>query len=566
MLSALRVENLAIIDRVEVSFEPGLTVITGETGAGKSILVHALNLVLGARASPEIVRNGTDRTVVEALFEVRDDPAVRQRLHMLDLPESDEIVIRRIVNATGRSRTTVNGALTTQSQLVQLSAGLVDISSQHEHQSLTDPANHLATLDAYAARPELVQHVRAAVERAMAAAAALEDVHKKLRERAEREDLLRFQLAEITKLNPAPGELPQLEEELTRMRHTDRLREVTSRAEHALYGRERALCDELARVESELSSNASLDPALGELAERIASARVELEDVSSELSRYGRRLSADPEELARSEERLHALKRLARRHGGDLEAAIAWRKQAEEELDLLSDADALIAQRSAEAQAAVAQAAEVARALSVVRRGAARALGEAIARELSDLGMGGAEIVVDVAPLDPGAGGLVYEGARLTHSGMDRVELLIAPNPGEPPRPLRRIASGGELSRALLGTKRVLAGIGPVGTYVFDEVDTGVGGAVADAIGRKLAAVARHHQVLCITHQPQIAAFGGSHLVVYKEVVEGRTASRLRRLSPQERVEELARMLGGRSVSDAARGAAEALLGAARVG
>jgi DNA repair protein RecN (Recombination protein N) len=566
MLSALRVENLAIIDRVEVSFEPGLTVITGETGAGKSILVHALNLVLGARASPEIVRSGAERTVVEALFEVRDDPTVRRRLQMLDLPESDEIVIRRTVSATGRSRTTVNGALTTQTQLALLSAGLVDISSQHEHQSLTDPANHLATLDAYAGRPELVQQVRAAVEKAMAAAQALEDVHKKIREKAEREDLLRFQLTEITKLNPVAGEIPQLEEELTRMRHVDRLREATSRAEHALYGRERSLCDELSRVESELSSSASLDSALDELAERIASARVELEDVASELSRYGRRLSADPDELARSEERLHALKRLARRHGGDLDAVIAWRKVAEEELELLADAESVIAQKQAEALAAVAQAAEVARSLSVVRKGAARALGEAIARELSDLGMGGAEIVVDVAPLDPTAGGLVYEGARLSPSGMDRVELLIAPNPGEPPRPLRRIASGGELSRALLGTKRVLAGIGPVGTYVFDEVDTGVGGAVADAIGRKLAAVAEHHQVLCITHQPQIAAFGGSHLVVYKEVMEGRTASRLRRLSAQERVEELARMLGGRSVSDAARGAAEALLGAARAG
>ena len=563
MLSALRVENLAIIDRVEVSFDPGLTVITGETGAGKSILIHALNLVLGARASPEIVRNGADRTVVEALFEVRDDPAARRRLVDLDLPDNDEILIRRTVSLQGRSRTTINGALATQAQLSALSAGLVDISSQHEHQSLADPATHISTLDAYA-KADLVPRVEAAVEAAVAAAAAVEELKKKIQERAEREELLMFQLAEIKKLDPQPGEIPIIEEELARLRHVDRLRESTSRAEHALYGRERALCDELGRIEDDLSSSAELDPALAPFVERIASARVELEDISGELGRYGRRLNADPEQLSQMEERLHALKRLARRHNGDLDAAVAWRRTAEEELAMLSDAENLIADKSNEAARALAAAAVLARELSAIRKGAAKDLGRAIARELADLGMGSAEILVEVAPLEPGTSGLVYEGSRLSSSGMDRVEFLIAPNPGEPPRPLRRIASGGELSRALLGTKRVLAGIGPVGTYVFDEVDTGVGGAVADAIGRKLAAVAEHHQVLCITHQPQIAAFGSSHLVVHKEVVDGRTASRLRRLSHKERVEELARMLGGRSISDAARGAAEALLGGAR--
>lgn len=560
MLTALKIENLAIIERLEVGFESGLTVITGETGAGKSILIHALQLVLGARASPEIVRNGTERAEVEALFEVRDDPSVRVRLRELDLPEDDEVVIRRTITAGGRSRATVNGALTTAAQLQKLAAGLVDISSQHEHQSLTDPSTHLTTLDAYAGRPELVAAVREAVEQAVEAAEALATVEKQIRARADREDFLQFQVAEIAKLAPKPQEIALIEEQIGRQRHAGRLREATSKAEHALYGRERALCAELARLESELDSVVSIDPALGVLAARIGSARVDLEDVAGELGRYARKVDGDPEQLAQIEERLHSLRRLAKRYGGDLDLVIAFRESAEAELAVLADAEAHIAQRSAEAARACNLAGEVATRLSEVRRAAAASLGSAIAVELRDLGMGGAEIVVDVAALEPGSTGLVHQGMRLTPSGLDRVELLIAPNPGEPPRPLRRIASGGELSRALLGTKRVLAGIGPVGTYVFDEVDSGVGGAVADAIGRKLAEVARHHQVVCITHLPQIAAFGRAHMVVSKEVSEGRTASRLRRLEVADRVEELARMLGGRRVTDAARGAAQALL------
>jgi DNA repair protein RecN (Recombination protein N) len=564
MLTALRVDNLAIIDRLEVGFESGLTVITGETGAGKSILIHALKLVLGGRASPEVVRNGADRAEVEALFSVGDDPAFRSRLREADLPDDDEIVIRRSVTANGRSRATINGRLTTATQLQVLAAGLIDISSQHEHQSLSDPSTHLATLDAYAGEPRLVEQVRGAVAAAIRAAEALAAAQQQLQNRADREDLLRFQLAEIAKLDPRPGELDQLAEEVERLRHGDRLRAAASGGEDLLYGRDGAVCGELGGLEADLEAVVAFDPALEALLGRVQSARVELEDVAGELGRYARRIDGDPEQLARLDDRLHALKRLTRRHGSDLDAMIDWRHTAEAELAALTDAEGLVEQARAESEAALEAAGALAERLSAVRQGAAASLGGAIAAELSDLGMGGAQIVVEVAPLEPGGSGLVHRGRRLGPSGIDRVELLIAPNPGEPPRPLRRIASGGELSRALLGTKRVLSGLGPVGTYVFDEVDTGVGGAVADAIGRKLVQVAHHHQVLCITHQPQIAAFADQHLVVGKQVVEGRTSSRLRRLDAPARIEELARMLGGRKVTDAARGAAESLIRAAQ--
>lgn len=558
MLSTLRVRNLAVVASLELALEPGLTVITGETGSGKSILVHALQLVLGARANPDLVRAGADRAEVEALFEVGDDPAVRSRLAALDLPEDDEIVIRRTVTPAGRSRATVNGRLATAAQLQALAAGLIDLSSQHEHHTLADPGNHLATLDAWAARPELGARMREAWRAAVEAERAATALEARLSDRADRQDLLRFQVGEIDRLDPRPGELEEVEALVDRLRHAGALRETTSRAEHALYGRDRAICAELGRLQLELRGAAAHDPALGPLVEQLGSARAELEDAAAELGRYARRVDADPEALSAAEERLAALRRLARRFGS-IDEALAHRLRAAEELAQLDDGEAWLARARGEAERALQAAAEAAAALSEARREAAATLGRAIGSELADLGMGHAEVQVEVAPLT-GEGGLGARGVRLTEQGQDRAEILIAPNPGEPPKPLRRIASGGELSRALLATKRVLAGLGPVGTYLFDEVDTGVGGAVADAIGRKLAEVARHHQVVCITHLPQIAAFGRSHVVVAKQVEQGRTASRAERLSPAARVEELARMLGGRDVTEEARSAARALL------
>lgn len=559
MLSALRIRNVAVVESAEISFEPGLTVVTGETGAGKSILVTSLLLALGARGSADLVRAGADRAEVEALFDLRDDAALRARLAAMDLPDGDEVVVRRTITAQGRSRATVGGALVTAAQLQALGTGLLDITSQHEHHSLSDPDTHLATLDAWIARPELVDAVRVAVDEARRAAAALAELRAQVATQGERSDLLRFQLAELTQVDPKPGELEALDEEVGRLRHSARLAGITSRADASLSGRERSVCAELARIEAEVLSAAALDGSLAPLARQLSSARIELDDAAHELARYASRLDRDPDALPRAEERLAALKRLVRRHGS-LEAALATRASLEAQLELLDDAGLHLDRLEREAKAALDAAGRAAHELSVLRRERASALGRAIGAELADLGMGGAVVRVEVSALSPTDGDLAHGGARLGPRGIDRVELLVAPNPGEPPRPLARIASGGELSRALLATKRVLAGLGPVGTYVFDEVDTGVGGAVAESIGRKLAAVARHHQVICVTHLPQIAAFGQAHLHVSKHVEGDRTLSRVAALSRAERVEELARMLGGRKVGAAARAAAKELL------
>ncbi|MBX2796261.1 MAG: DNA repair protein RecN [Myxococcales bacterium] len=559
MLATLRIQNIAIVESLEVDFGPGMTVITGETGSGKSILVRALKLVLGARASPELVRTGAESACVEALFEIGDDPRAKARLRELDLPVDDELLIRRVIGPR-RSRATVNGHLTSATQLRALAGGLVDISSQHEHHSLVDPKNHLDTLDAWANAPDLLERVAEAYRTAIQSKKQLSELRAKMSERSERMEMARFQLGEITRLDPKPGELQSLHAAIQRGQHGQVLHAAVTSAEEVLYLRERALCTELVALEERLQEAAQHDAALRPLATQIAGARTELEDAAEQLGRYARQLDTNPAELPALEDRWHDLKGLVRRFGGDIESTLAKREELQHELAVLDEADHHLEQLEDAARSALETAWSAAEELSALRRRAATDLGRQISSELSDLGMGGARVTVDVAPLPKGDTGVTHRDARLTPRGVDRAEILIAANPGEEPRPLHRIASGGELSRALLATKRVLAGLGPVGTYVFDEVDSGVGGAVADAVGHKLQEVSQHHQVFCITHQPQIAALGTTHLRVEKQVEDGRTHSRLTRLTGERRIEELARMLGGRTITDAARHAARALV------
>jgi DNA repair protein RecN (Recombination protein N) len=377
----------------------------------------------------------------------------------------------------------------------------------------------------------------------------------------------RWQAQEIEAADPQPGELDALEAELARLEHGEALARASGEAYEALYGRDRSLCSQLGRHEEALVRAAAVDAALEPMVERMASARTELEDLAMELDAYARGVDASPLRLEELRERRSVLLSLCRKHACDLDGVLEKRAELDERLALLDDAEHHLERRRAKADECLARAGAVARRLSEARQAAARALGDAITTELADLGMGQARVEVELSVPDAtDATALSFEGARLSSSGLDHAELLIAPNPGEPPRPLSRVASGGELSRSLLAIKRVLAGMGPVGLYVFDEVDTGVGGAVSDAIAAKLAEVATHHQVLCITHQAQIAAWGEAHYVVAKTVAAERTFSHIRALADDERVDELARMLGGRTVTDTTREAARELLDAAQRG
>jgi DNA repair protein RecN (Recombination protein N) len=564
MLLCLRVKNLAIIDSLEVELPPGLNVVTGETGAGKSILVNALSLVLGARAAPEIVRTGANEAEVEALFDVSDHAAVRGRAREMGIEAEDELVLRRVIGANGRTRAFVNGKLASASQLAELAKGLCDISSQHEHHTLVDAASHLQFLDAFAELGPLSEQMVEAHRVLNDKHVALQAHTERSDKRHEREDLLRYQIREIEELNPRPGEQAELAEERERLRHSARLTELTGAAEDALYARDEALCTELSRVLRDIEEAAALDARLSKLAEQLASAHRELEDASRELGSYARSVVHDPGRLAIVDERLDALSRIVRKYGGSIENAIAHKQRSQAELDTLEHGAEHRKRLEDEWGQAATAAREVAERLSAARRKAAGELGRAVSRELKSLAMGDATITVEVEPAKGRAGELAVDGARLSSTGIDRVEFLIATNPGETPRPLSKIASGGELSRAMLALKRVLAGLGPGGLYVFDEVDSGVGGAVAEVIGRKIREVSKHHQVICITHLAQIAVYADAHYRVQKSIDRGRTRSEVVRLSADEEREEIARMLGGIEISKETRAAAREMLKSAR--
>lgn len=565
VLLSLQVRDLAIIDATEVSFGPGMNIVTGETGAGKSILIDALLLSLGGRATPDMVRAGASSAEVSALFDLQQLPQVKARLLDAGIEvEDNELVVRRVVasdkNGSGRSRAYLNGRLVSLTQLAQLTAGLGDVTSQHEAQSLTDPTTHLELLDSSARLEALRRDVTAAQAEYAEASTQLESLLRELRQRTDREDLLRFQKKEIDDLPMAPGDEALWVSERDRLKHATRLADGTAEAEDVLYARDGAAVDQLGAVLGVLEELAKLDVELTPVVELVESAKAQIDEAARSLGRYSRSVHADPEKLSDLEDRLQKLSRLKRKYGGSIESILEHHRKVKEELDNLEQGESRVAELERIVESSREKAAKVAKKLSIGRKNAASALGEAISAELASLGMGGARVIVDVTPTSPSSGELAIEGVRLLPTGIDRVEFLIAPNKGEEPKPLRKVASGGELSRALLAIKRVLTEVGSAGLYVFDEVDTGVGGAVAEVIGQKLRAISRRNQTLVITHLPQIAAYADKHYVVSKRIEGERTVSEVRVLSEAERTEEIARMLGGLRVTDRTRAAAAEMI------
>jgi DNA repair protein RecN (Recombination protein N) len=583
MLTTLRISGFAIVDAVEVRFGPGLNVLTGETGAGKSILVNALHLVLGGRMSGEVLRDGAEEAVVEALFELPAGHPVLARLAAAGVleasvaggPKGDtrELLVRRVAARGGRGRALVNGALCTVSMLEQALRGAVDISGQHEHVSLLDASTHLELLDAHAgldAPPATGDPGRAApllrYRAAHAALAALVRERDALSadegERARRSDYLAFQLAELDRVDPKANELETLEEERRVLASAEKLREAARAAEALAYGEEGSASERVAQAVRALADAAQLDRRLEPILALLRSASVELEEAGRELGRYADAVGGDPERLAEVADRIESLRALARKHGS-LDAAIARRSEMKEELTRSRGGGERLAELEREIAGCGKDAAALARELSAARAEAARGFAACVRGELDALAMGRCRL--EVALLPPEAG-VPVEGLVLGPSGAERAEILIAPNPGEPPRPLAKIASGGELSRILLAVKRTLSRKDPVATYVFDEVDAGIGGAVAEAMGRVLSEVSRGRQVICVTHLPQVAAFADRHLRVEKRVGGGRTRAAVEVLEgDDERRREVARMIAGATITDSALGHAAALIEAARV-
>jgi DNA repair protein RecN (Recombination protein N) len=550
MLVQLRVRELVLIEQLDVQLAPGFNVLTGETGAGKSLVVAAFDLLLGRRASAELVRRGAAEAEVEGLFDVSDEPAVRERLEAAGLPSSGELLVRRVVPSDGRNRCYVNGKLASLAVLADLAAGLASVMGQHEHHALFDPAVQLALLDAYGVPKALLDEMAARHEALRAAASTRDGLAAAERDRAARLDYARFQLEEIDRLSPEPDELDRIEREVKLLRHQGVLLETARRGAHDLYEADGSIFERLGALSRALEDAAKHDESLAAEARQIGDAVVLVEEAARTLGSYGRGAEAEPGRLEELEERREALRRLTRKHGTELAGVLAVRERLAAEVRALERYEDSM--RDAEAALSIArkEAEETAAGLSRKRREAARRFSAAVTAELADLSFAKAacDARLEELPL------------ALGPRGRDALELYVSLNPGEGAHPLRKVASGGELSRVMLAVRRVLAGLGPVGTYVFDEVDAGIGGGVATAVGRKLCDVAAHHQVICITHLPQIAAMADAHLCVSKTEHGGRTLTCVDRLGAAERVEEIARMLGGEHVTSKIRSAARELL------
>ena len=547
MLKLLRINNIALIPSLELELGAGLTLLTGETGAGKSILIDALGLVMGDRASPDLIRSGEERATVEAVFEV---PGAQALLDERGLPgDGEDIVLRRELSASGKGRATVNGALVPVSLLRDLAPQLSVVHGQHEPQGLLDAALHLALVDHFAgedaARPigELFRDLRAAE-------AALERLRGDRREGERRREMLEFQAAEIEQSGLAPGEEEALRAEKARHANATRLASLSGEAFALLYDDEAAALTQLGQVFKRVEELALIDPEFRPFVEAKADCLPPLEDLARWLRDYRERLEVRPGRLDEIESRLALVERLKKKYGASVEDVIAFGARCREELGGASSPEEQERRLEERRERASAAYLERAKALSKRRRAVARDLVRRVQAELAELAMEKTRFEVLFTPADPEA---ALDRSTWTEQGLERAEFLLSPNPGEELRPLARIASGGELSRIMLALKSVVRSDAPGLTLVFDEVDAGIGGRVAEVVGRKLKALADKQQVLCVTHLPQIAAFADRHLAVRKQVARGRTLTDVDTLSEADRVEEVARMLGGETVTATAR-------------
>jgi len=551
MLKLLKVKNIALIQTIELDLGSGLTLLTGETGAGKSILIDALGLLLGARASSDLIRTGEDLAVVEALVE---SPDARAALEAHGLPvDDDEVVLRREVHASGKGRATVNGALVPVGVLRELAPLVAHIHGQHEPQGLLDPETHLDLLDHHAGLTAERAAVAEPYRRLRDVETALESLHRDRREGERRREMLEYQAVEIEKAALQPGEEDALRQEKRVQANAGRLAELSGDAYAGLYEDEAAVLTRLGQVYRKVEELARIDPRFAPHLEARGAVRAQLDDLALFLRDYRESLQTSPARLDEVESRLALIDRLKRKYGASVEDVLAFGERCRAELrDLASPEErerALAQEREGLAARYLASATQ----LTKKRRAAARDLEKKVQAELALLAMERTRFQVAFSPDAVPAPNGSADTSSWTERGLETAEFLLAPNPGEDLRPLARIASGGELSRILLALKSVASLDARGKTLVFDEVDAGIGGRVAEIVGRKLRDMARRHQVLCVTHLPQIASMADRHLVVRKQVERGRTTTSVGALDATERVEEVARMLGGETITDAAR-------------
>jgi DNA repair protein RecN (Recombination protein N) len=508
-----------------------------------------------------LIRSGAASAEVEALFDISGQPVVQARLQQRDLvgDDADVLVVRRVIGVKGRAKVVINGRLSTVATLSEIVRGLVDISGQHEQQSLVIVDNHIEILDTFGDHDELraaYRALRGELTRLVRERDALKRSEEEMLKRA---DYLRFQVDELERLAPSAQEDDALEVERSRLANAERLRRGAVTAEALLYGEDGSAFDKLSKATVELEALGRLDPELAGIAESLDSSRREIQEAARHIQHYLSAVEVDPTRLDQVEERLGELKRLVRKHGGTLDEVLARHAEIKEELLRLDNSDARLLELDEEVRGKGAEVLAAGEKLSAARSKASKRLARAVRQEVADMNLADAVFVAHIERLEL-PGGQMPRGEDLGPNGLDRVEFLWSANPGEPPRPLARIASGGELSRLMLAVKKALSARDLVSLYVFDEVDTGLGGRAADAIGRKIQAVAAAHQAIAITHLAPIAACASQHLCVSKEVQGKRTISVVETLTGSRRAEEIARMIDGAAITQATRQAAREML------
>ena len=554
MLTELRITNFAVIERLSLIIDSGFTVLTGETGTGKSLLIDAVALLIGGRASSDQIRFGEDEAQLEASFEIPLTHPLLQRLRVREVlgPQDSQLIIRRIIARSGKNRVYLNGVLSPVHVLEEFAGTLIDIHGQHDQQSLLSNSAQLEILDAFGRLLDLRSQYRSTHREWLRFREERAELAARLQQQTQQEDLLRFQQQELDEAACRIGEEELLQAERHRLGSSRRLVELASEAQERIQGDVHGILVNLVLMERALGELSQIDPEMESTVRFASEAKVLLKEVADSLRGYSESLDADPMRLTAIEDRLAVIQKMKKKYGGTIEAVLETHNRVKQELEQLLGADSEIDRYDRLIEERQQNVLVLARALSEKRADAAKRLTKLVDKELNALKMGSVRFLVQVIPSGPDE---IYG-----HDGADRVEFLLSANAGEPLKPMSRVASGGELSRVMLALKSVLVDIDHVPVLIFDEIDTGVGGAVAATIGKRLRELGRYHQVLCITHLPQVASQAQHHFSVEKSEVNGRTVATVRSLTGMSREGEIARMLGGERITQKTRSAAAELI------
>ncbi|MCJ7784414.1 MAG: DNA repair protein RecN [Desulfobacterales bacterium] len=557
MLIELRIKNFAIIDELNLSFSKGFNILSGETGAGKSIILNAVHLLLGDKATEEWIRSSEEEANVEALFDISGNSEIKEKMkekapHLQGAGEEDSLLIRRVISRSGRGKVFINGNLATLGVLSEVGEGLLSIYGQHEHQSLQRVETHVDILDEFGGLLGLREEFQKQYFEFVSLSEEVEKIRAEKERRAKERELMAFQSREIETSGIQIGEEESLKEDRILLTHAKKLMEFAHVSEETLYSEEGSAIEKVQKVLNQCRDMAAIDPSLSQPLKALESTLIQLEETALALRDYSRRVEINPMRLDEIENRLEELDRLKRKYGATIEEVLSFKLEIDEALKSFTSDEERLSQLEGLLGPLRQSLNDLGEKLSGERKRVALELKKSVERELSSLGMKKTIFEIRIDPLP------------LSLRGVDRVEFLISPNIGEEIKPLAKIASGGELSRIMLAMKRTLAKVGGKQVLIFDEVDSGIGGAMAEVVGKKLKELSRQHQVICVTHLPQIACFADQHHSVRKEVKSGRTITLVDRLDKESIVDEIARMLGGVKVTEKTKAHAREMIESAK--